>query len=1152
MEESRKQIYLGRQPLREPPKEVTGSYIDRAGEKFYSIKNYDAMQPFFMTIISPDDHWLYVASNGGITAGRGNPDNAIFPYYTDDKIIANAGSTGSKTLLKVFQEDKTLLWEPFNEDLDGVYSVERIIQKNMIGNRIVFAETNLDLQLRFSYEWSTSKSYGFVRTCSIENLGESSSEIELLDGLENILPFGVDRGLQDVRSTLVDAYKKNELIEDVGLGLFTLSSMIVDKAEPSEALKASVVWAHGLKDTKYLLSSSQLKNFRFGHEIQTEHEVKAERGAYFINARVTIEKQEEKQWMIVCDVDQSALDVDSLSSFLSTPQSIASTINLEIEKGSFSLKVKVGQADGIQLTGDELTVGRHFSNVMFNIMRGGSFEDQYNIQRRDWIEYVQGQNHQVAMRSENFFNGLPEIIQVSDLRRRVKANSDVDLVRLFLEYLPLSFSRRHGDPSRPWNHFNIKTVDDQGNVVRNYEGNWRDIFQNWEALAISFPEYIEGMIARFVNASTLDGYNPYRITRDGIDWERIEENDPWSFIGYWGDHQIIYLLKLLELSHKFHPSKLKEYLGEDLFVYSNVPYKIRGFDAILMDPKDTIDFDHVLDKKIEERVASIGADGKMAWNAQQELVRSNLCEKILVTSLTKFYNFIPDAGIWLNTQRPEWNDANNALVGNGTSMVTLYYLRRFCSFAVNLFSEQKERSFEVNKPVADLFHALSRGFQVRTHLLETGFTNEERRKIVDRFGIAGEHFRTSAYSGYLGNKQTLTANEIIAFFELSMRFVDQSIGANKTKSGLYSAYNLIELTQTEAKVLPLYEMLEGQVAILSSGALDTMESLSVLNALRVSKMFRTDQYSYLLYPDRDLGDFLSKNTIESSRFEGVGFVSDLLVQGDDSLLEMDGNGRYRFNGQIKNANDLTVVIKSLQDKGTIIDRDGVELLNRVYEETFNHRAFTGRSGSFYGYEGLGCIYWHMVSKLLLASQEVINDAIESAASDELVGYLIEHYYEIRAGIGVNKNPSVYGAFPTDAYSHTPSNRGVQQPGMTGQVKEDIITRWAELGIFVDSGHLTFRPKILRRSEFLTESTNFEFVNLSNELTQISLKPNSLAFTFCQTPIVYAVGEEKLSYFMDGVEYISSSVNQLGLKESESVFKRKGTIELLKYTFQPKI
>ena len=61
------------------------------------------------------------------------------------------------------------------------------------------------------------------------------------------------------------------------------------------------------------------------------------------------------------------------------------------------------------------------------------------------------------------------------------------------------------------------------------------------------------MISKFLNASTADGYNPYRITSDGIDWETIEPDNPWSFIGYWGDHQVIYLLKLLEISRRSLP-----------------------------------------------------------------------------------------------------------------------------------------------------------------------------------------------------------------------------------------------------------------------------------------------------------------------------------------------------------------------------------------------------------------------------------------------------------------------------------------------------------------------------------------------------------------------------------------------------------------------
>jgi len=80
--------------------------------------------------------------------------------------------------------------------------------------------------------------------------------------------------------------------------------------------------------------------------------------------------------------------------------------------------------------------------------------------------------------------------------------------------------------------------------------------KTWEALAHSYPEFTDGMIFKFLNASTFDGYNPYRVTKNGIDWETIEPDDPWSYIGYWGDHQIIYLLKFLEFAERHNPGSI--------------------------------------------------------------------------------------------------------------------------------------------------------------------------------------------------------------------------------------------------------------------------------------------------------------------------------------------------------------------------------------------------------------------------------------------------------------------------------------------------------------------------------------------------------------------------------------------------------------------
>ena len=72
-------------------------------------------------------------------------------------------------------------------------------------------------------------------------------------------------------SNLVDAYKKCELEADAGLGIFALSAIIVDKAEPSEALKANIVWSFGIDNPTYLLSSLQLDNFRKGKPITSRN-----------------------------------------------------------------------------------------------------------------------------------------------------------------------------------------------------------------------------------------------------------------------------------------------------------------------------------------------------------------------------------------------------------------------------------------------------------------------------------------------------------------------------------------------------------------------------------------------------------------------------------------------------------------------------------------------------------------------------------------------------------------------------------------------------------------------------------------------------------------------------------------------------------------
>ncbi|MEP4883393.1 DUF4835 family protein [Maribacter dokdonensis] len=101
--------------------------------------------------------------------------------------------------------------------------------------------------------------------------------------------------------------------------------------------------------------------------------------------------------------------------------------------------------------------------------------------------------------------------------------------------------------------------------------------------------------------------------------------------------------------------------------------------------------------------------------------------------------------------------------------------------------------------------------------------------------------------------------------------------------------------------------------------------------------------------------------------------------------------------------------------------------------------------------------------------------MNDGSSKETIGRLMEHFYEINEGIGVHKSPELYGAFTTDPYSHTPAGKGAQQPGMTGQVKEDILSRIGELGIIVSKGILQFKPCLLRAEEFVEMPFNFQYI-----------------------------------------------------------------------------
>ena len=1124
---------------------VAGGFVDVAGERYYVIRNVDEMPPFFISVISSADHWLFVSSSGGLTAGRVSPQTALFPYLPVDRIHESSPHTGCKTILRLGLHGRQVTWEPFNREHDGRFAASRNLYKNVLGNKLCFEEVNHDLALAFRYTWATSDRYGFVRMCELQNLGDETLQVDLLDGLQNILPAGTPLLVQTNSSNLVDAYKWTELDAGTGLAMYSLYSRISDRAEPSESLRAHVVYGFGLDAPTVLLSSLQLNDFRLGKPLVQEDRKRGIRGAYFLGASVVLPHRESQRWQIVADVGRTQGQVLDIIRHLADPVAVAQAVARSVDAGSDELARIMATADGFQSAAEEPVTAHHYANVLFNVLRGGIFHDQYRVPTADFARSVRHFNTRVYELHRGLLEGLDETLAVEDLLSTVQRTGDPQLERLCYEYIPITFGRRHGDPSRPWNMFAIKLKDARGEPLLSYEGNWRDIFQNWEALTFSFPEFIEYVVAKFVNASTVDGYNPYRITREGIDWEIEEPQNPWSHIGYWGDHQIIYLLKFLEQSRQFHPARLGALLHRPIFSYANVPYRIRSFAELVADPKRTVDYDSALAARIADRVAAIGADGKLVIERGGDVYRVNLLEKLLVPLLAKLGNLVVDGGIWLSTQRPEWNDANNALVGHGVSMVTLYYMRRYVRFLQELLADEQgsvELSSEVGDWLADTATALT---NLRPFLANDHIGQDQRWRSMQELGLAASRYRQSVYHDHpFSGKVERPLGQVMELLEDTLAAIDHSIRSNRRENGTYNAYNLLDLKADAVGVDPLYLMLEGQVAALSSGAIAPQAAAALVETLFDSDIYRADQRSFMLYADRSLPGFLEKNRIPAGAVEEIVLLRRMIAANDDRIVSRDVDNCYRFNADFTNVGDLDAQLDALSGPYGHDVETSREPLRALYERVFRHREFTGRSGSMFGFEGLGCIYWHMVSKLLLAVQENFFAALAGNAGTAVCQRLGGLYYRVREGIGFNKTPAEYGAFPTDPYSHTPGHGGAQQPGMTGQVKEEVLSRFGELGVRVADGEVRFDPRLLRAREFSSATRRFRFLDVAGQWQELTVPASGLVFTWCQVPIVYRLrneGRPTLAVTLQDGSVQTLPRPSLPTSMSSELFRRSGHI-----------
>jgi hypothetical protein len=122
--------------------------------------------------------------------------------------------------------------------------------------------------------------------------------------------------------------------------------------------------------------------------------------------------------------------------------------------------------------------------------------------------------------------------------------------------------------------------------------------------------------------------------------------------------------------------------------------------------------------------------------------------------------------------------------------------------------------------------------------------------------------------------------------------------------------------------------------------------------------------------------------------------------------------------------------------------------------------------------------------------------------------------------------------------------------MTGQVKEDILCRWGEFGVYAKGGKLFFDSSIVRTEEYLEEEKEFEFYDVKNKKQTLTIPKHALCFTYCQVPVVYH--RESNS---NGIELVLSNrekkkIDQyhLDTDDAANLFSRNGKISQIHIYF----
>lgn len=812
--------------------------------------------------------WVFYANRGQCITSFGvrNRDSAMLEFQPANKAYVQTPLQGFRTFFRFAGGDRTRLHEPFLTVPDDQVTQRLCVRAEEI--EIEEVHPALGLRVRVVYFTLPGESLAaLVRQVTVDNIGPQPWQADVLDGLPQIVPFGLEEKLLKQLSRTMEAFAEVRHAEQA-LPFFKL------KVEPSD--KPEVQWIEGgfFAFTLFEGQSAPVvtdPDLIFGSDTSLRWPLPFARG--------------------------QAIEVQAARSDTLTGCAFAS-LKLSLQPGqSSSWTSFFGQAPRWQSASD---------------LRQRAAEDAHYVARK------RNENSELISQLSARFALIAGPAQLDPYTRQAFLDNTLRGGQPVVIQGPRgprvfhTFTRKHGDMERDYNLFELApTYWSQGN------GNFRDVNQNRRSENFTFPDVEASNIETFFNLIQLDGNNPLVIQAEKFrlgpqqlqqllpDWPA--GNTPaWQALlsqpfspgqlmdalialyatapmarpwfdrilgladklqgaahgeGYWVDHWI-YNLDLIDSYAALYPDRMRHLMLEraDFHYFDNdhvvqprdrkyvlrADGSVRQLHAVVVDAEKA--------RLIAQR--SKQAHAMRSAHGQGAIYRTTLLAKTLNLLAVKATLFDPAGlGLEMEAEKPGWCDALNGLPGLvGSSTHEAMALQRWLAMARNVVVQHLG-------PQGQLLLAA----EVAALLVDVTQALEDASKLDffptwQALATLRESFRRDTRLGIAGPEAPVTGAQVLRFLAAVDQTLTQGLARAHDAQGLpvsYYTHEVVEFSRLPAAERraeeapaaqhvqarrfvhkPIGAFLEGAVHALRSST-DPVQAQALRQAVRASALYDT-------------------------------------------------------------------------------------------------------------------------------------------------------------------------------------------------------------------------------------------------------------------------------------------------------------------------